>query len=522
MIKRRGFSEKNVCLGSSFFLFLVGILQAGNLETAFRFPDKNDIIKPSKANRSNQKRRAVIMRRYLKKLTAMGMAAAMVFSLAGCGGSNDSGEKSSPAAPSTEASVADAQPEGTENTSEGEPVTLKITWWGGQARHDYTQKMLDAYTASHPNVTFEAMPSGWDGYFDKLATQAASGSMPDIVQMDYLYITTYAKNNSLADLQQFVDDGTIDTSTIDENLLNTGNINGKLNGLVLSSSYLSVGYNPEVLTQAGVEEPDSSWTWDDFIKTAETVKEKTGKYGMAGGPVDDTNLFNYWVRQHGESLFSEDKKTIGYADDKLCADFIQMWAGLMEKGAAPNPDEYAAIQTLGEEGRPVVTGEGAMLTEWNNYATKVSGTNDKLKMVTPPMAAGSDAKGLWMKPGMFFSIAETSNVKKEAAEFINWFINSEEANDIMMAERGTPVSSNIRDYMVSSGKLSAQQAAMFKGVEDALVLCGETPDPDPVGMSEVNEAFKNAAYSAFYGQITPEEAAAKFRKDADAILSRNN
>lgn len=466
------------------------------------------------------------MKRSLKKITALGMAAAMAFSLAGCGSNNGGGETttagSSQAAPSTEASSADTQAASTETESAGEPVTLKITWWGGQGRHDYTQKMLDAYTASHPNVTFEAMPSGWDGYFDKLATQAASGSMPDIVQMDYLYITTYAKNNSLADLQQFVADGTIDTSKIDENLLNTGNIDGKLNGLVLSSSYISVGYNPEVLAEAGVEEPTGSWTWDDFVKTAETVKEKTDKYGMAGGPVDDTNLFNYWVRQHGESLFSEDKKAIGYADDKLCADFIQMWADLMAKGAAPNPDEYAAIQTLGEEGRPVVTGEGAMLTEWNNYATKVSGTNDKLKMVTPPMVAGSDTKGLWMKPGMFFSIAETSKVKKEAAEFIDWFINSEEANDIMMAERGTPVSSEIRDYMVSSGKLSDQQAAMFKGVEDALALCGETPDPDPVGMSEVNESFKNAAYSAFYGQVSPEEAAAKFRKDADAILSRNN
>ena len=453
------------------------------------------------------------MKRSLKKLTALSMAAAMAFSLAGCSSGNG-GETTA-----AEAAKTDTQAAGTEST--GEPVTLKITWWGGQGRHDYTQKMLDAYTASHPNVTFEAMPSGWDGYFDKLATQAASGSMPDIVQMDYLYITTYAKNNSLADLQQFVDDGTIDTSKIDQNLLNTGNINGKLNGMVLSSSYLSVGYNPEVLADAGVTEPDSSWTWDDFIQTAETVKEKTGKYGMAGGPVDDTNLFNYWVRQHGESLFSEDKKAIGYADDKLCSDFIQMWADLA-KGAAPNPDEYAAIQTLGEEGRPVVTGEGAMLTEWNNYATKVSGTNDKLKMVTPPMVAGSDAKGLWMKPGMFFSIAETSKVKKEAAEFIDWFVNSEEANDIMMAERGTPVSSEIRDYMVASGKLSDQQATMFKGVEDALALCGETPDPDPVGMSEVNESFKNAAYSAFYGQMTPEEAAAKFRKDADAILSRNN
>lgn len=113
------------------------------------------------------------MKRSLKKITALGMAAAMAFSLAGCGSNNGGGETttagSSQAAPSTEASSADTQAASTETESAGEPVTLKITWWGGQGRHDYTQKMLDAYTASHPNVTFEAMPSGWDGYFDKLA-----------------------------------------------------------------------------------------------------------------------------------------------------------------------------------------------------------------------------------------------------------------------------------------------------------------------------------------------------------------
>ena len=84
-------------------------------------------------------------------------------------------------------------------------VTIKITWWGGDARHEATQKVLDLYTESHPNVKFEAIPAGWDGYFEKLSTQAASGSMPDIVQMDYLYISTYAKNNSLADLSEYVD-----------------------------------------------------------------------------------------------------------------------------------------------------------------------------------------------------------------------------------------------------------------------------------------------------------------------------
>ena len=158
-----------------------------------------------------------------------------------------------------------------------------------------------------------------------------------------------------------------------------------------------------------------------------------------------------------------------------------MWNSLMEEGVLPNPDEYAQIATLGQEAGPVVTGDAAMIMEWNNYASKLSSVNDKIKMVTPPMSDDSDAKGLWMKPGMFFSVAETSQVKQEAAEFINWFINSKEANDIMMAERGTPVSSEIRDYMISSGKLGEQQKAMFEGVDEAAAICGDTPAPDPVG-----------------------------------------
>lgn len=442
------------------------------------------------------------MRRKTRRTAVAMLAGVMTLSLAACGsGDGDSAKKV---------------------TSDDGKTTIKITWWGGQSRHDYTQKMLDLYTESHPDVNFEAIPSGWDGYFDKLSTQAASGSMPDIVQMDYLYLTTYAKNNSVADLQKFIDDGTIDVSNIDEDLLSTGQSNDILAGAVLSSSLMSVGYNPDVFKEAGLEEPTSEWTWNDFIETNKTIKEKTGKYGAAMSPVTDTNNFNYWVRQHGGQLFSDDNKSLGYEDDQIFADYINMFKEMMDEGSVPNPDEWAQIETLGQEAGPVVTGDGAMIFEWNNYAAKLSSVNDNLKIVTPPLSDDSDDKGLWMKPGMFFSISENSKVKKEAAEFIDWFINSEEANDLMMAERGTPASSKIRQYMIDSGKLNTQQQEMFQYVDDAAVLCGDTPAPDPVGMAEINEAFKNVANSAFLGQATPEEAAKDFREQTEQILSRNN
>lgn len=456
------------------------------------------------------------MKRGMKRIAALLLAGIMTFSLAGCNPSD--GKDTTGTTPSETSETTEAQ-----NAESGsEPVTIKITWWGGQSRHDYTQQLLNLYMESHPNVKFEAIPAGWDGYFDKLSTQTASGSMPDIVQMDYLYISTYSKNNSLANLQEFIDDGTIDVSGIEETLLNTGKIDGKMSGVVLSSSLMAIGYNPAVLAEAGIREPANDWTWDDFITMNKTITEKTGKTSAALSPVADTNNFNYWVRQHGGSLFGEDNKTLGYTDDKICADYFQMWKDLMEEEVVPNPDEWAQIETLGQEAGPVVTGDSAMIFEWSNYAAKLSGVNDKLKIVPMPLLEGSENKGLWMKPGMFFSVAETSKVKKEAAEFINWMINSKEANDIMMAERGTPASAEIREYMVSSGKLNDQQKAMFEFVDMAATLSGETPAPDPIGMSEINETFKNVANSIFYDQITADEAAAKFRSEAENILSRNN
>lgn len=211
-----------------------------------------------------------------KRIMSAAMAVLMAGSLAACGGSASSTADSTAAESTSTAASTEATAESTD-----EPVTIRITWWGGQTRHDLTQQVLDLYTSEHPNVTFEAVPSGWDGYFEKLATDTATGGMPDIVQMDYMYISTYAQNGSLADLSEYINDGTIDASGIDEALMNASNIGGKTVGIPLSTSLVAFTYNPSVLEEAGLEAPTDDWTWDDFATAAKTVKEKTGKYGMS-------------------------------------------------------------------------------------------------------------------------------------------------------------------------------------------------------------------------------------------------
>lgn len=408
-----------------------------------------------------------------------------------------------------------------DNTGGGEKITIRIAWWGDSRRQELTQQVLDTYEREHENISFETVVSDWDGYFDKLAIQAASGEMPDIVQMDYMYINTYTRNQSLADLSPYIDDGTIDISAIDSTLMDTGKVDGRMTGIPFSTNIMAVGVNPSLFEKAGISLPENGWTWEEFRQAVETIHEKTGKLGVAVSPVEDVNILQCWLRQNGEELFRADYQGLACEDAALVA-YLDFFKELMDSGAMPDPDEYARIQTLGIINGPMATKDAATILEWHNYGVKIEEQNDEIEMLPMPTLKKDGRSGLWQKPGMFFSVSDTSMVKDECAEFINWLVNSEEANRLMQGERGVPASLNIRRTMLESGELTSQQKEMYTYIEEMAPLCGEIPPPDPTGLGEINNALKDMAYEVFYGQSSSVEAVKKFRTEAEEILRKNN
>jgi len=396
------------------------------------------------------------------------------------------------------------------------PVKLSITWWGSQSRHDYTNKLLEMYTAKHPNISFQATPSGWSGYFDKLSAQAAGDTMPDIMQMDYSFISTYSKNDTLADLTPYVNDKTINLSDVDTNLVDTGKIDGKLTGLVLASTSLAITYSPEVFKKAGLAVPTSAWTWADFEKDMLQIKAKTGTYGQS--KIDDISTFPYWVRQYGTNMYAADGTKLGYDNDKVYIDYVNMLKRLQDAKAMPNPDQWAQISAKGKEAEPVVTGTAGSTMDWANYAVIVSKSNPNLKLVTPPVNS-TGTKALWNKPSMFFSVAKSSKNQIEAAKFINWFLNDPEANKVINAERGIPVSSKVRDSLKAS--LTQQQKDMFDYADISISNSTKAAPPEPAGVAEVTKALTDTINSFLYGKTSATESAADFRTKTNEILGRN-
>ena len=409
-----------------------------------------------------------------------------------------------------------------DNKNQQPKTTLRFMWWGGRERYEKTLEVIKAYEAVHPEIVIEPESIEWSEYFDTLSTYAATGSMPDIVQMDYMYLSTFRGNSSLSDLTSFVANEVIDISDIDLSLIKTGLISGEVIGIPVSTSMLSVVYSKKVFDEAGLSYPSSEWTWDDFSDICTLIKTKTGKVGAAMSPLSDVNILNYFARQHGELLFTDNGAALGISEATL-AEYMSLWKNLVEKEALTNPSDYEELLSASPEQMPVVQDEAGLMFEWSNFISKVSDANDNLGMVTPPLLnENNESKGLWNKPGMFLCIAETSEVKEEAAEFINWFINSEEAGLIMQGERGIPANMKVRDMLIGSDNLSQGQKQSFEYISNAYNYIGDTVAHDPVGISEINELFKTLMEKVLYDQLTPEAAAHQFVVKANKILIENN
>ena len=123
------------------------------------------------------------MKKTITKFLAGGMAASMMLNLAACGSSASAPEGTTAAPAATEAAKAAA--ETVAKAEGGNGTALRISWWGGDSRHTATLKALDEYMAANPGVTIESEYGAWSGWQDKIATQIAGNSEPDLFQINW-------------------------------------------------------------------------------------------------------------------------------------------------------------------------------------------------------------------------------------------------------------------------------------------------------------------------------------------------
>ena len=154
---------------------------------------------------------------------------------------------------------------------------LRIMWWGSQARHDRTLRVLDMLKEK-TGIKFEAEFYGFDDYISKLNILIAANDAPDLMQMGGNF-PTYIDHIEF--LNKYLKDGTIDISNTDESFIGITTLEGNTIGLSSGTNAPAIAYDPALFEKAGVPQPHFKWTWDEYEKAIMTIREKLGILGSS-------------------------------------------------------------------------------------------------------------------------------------------------------------------------------------------------------------------------------------------------
>jgi len=417
------------------------------------------------------------MRRQKFGLVAAAMLAGAM-ALAGCGSSGDSGSSSG-------------------------KITLEFSSYAWQdPTVKATKDIVAAWNQAHPNIQVKYIPVDPDSVHDKLVTQFAGDSAPDIIHDEAADLSGFVSQGYLADMTGLIP---ADLKTaVPQGIWDSVSFGGKVYGApTLLQSYV-VFANKTLLDKAHVALPtaDNPWTWDQFQASAKTLTSG-GTYGLAWGLKSPVAAVLSMSLNFGGTYISGDgassKLTFGAAEQQVPRRIHDMIA--VDKSLAP--------ATVGMSGSDVMpgffAGKYAMIVG-GNYASQqmVEQAPKDFQWVMLPMLKG-DSQAQAADP-QTLSIAAQSKHPKEAAQFIAFYDN---AQNLAALAQG--------DWLIpASDPAAAQVATATQGKNgwDAMSVMGKNLTVAPFESATPYPQWKTqiatpALQQYFGGQITLDQLGQK-------------
>lgn len=395
---------------------------------------------------------------------------------------------------------------------------LRMAWWGSDTRHNATLDALEAFKKAEPGIAISAEYGGYSNYFEKLSTQLAARSAPDLVQMSVDGFPSLASKGALMDLNTLVDKGLLDLSSFDAGVLEQGQQDGKQVTLPIGLTAPIILTDQSVLDKLGLSYAATSG-WDGYAELATEVASGTpdGYWGTADGG-GYRGFLETWIRQDGATFFDVDGQ-LGFTKGQL-ADFFAYWERLRSANVAVPAGEQAIFQE-NLDGLPIVRGIAALDT---SFVTIFGGLQN---MVTNTLGHGpmpyEDASNSGQSPtfGLSFSIISGSKNQDEAAKLLQFLTHDPKAVQALGFTRGVTPSSTYNEIAsqgMSDDDLERSGVTYIESLRE--FSAGATPPPPPRGGEVQQRLLRRINEEIAFERSSIQEGVDAFFAEATAILRR--
>ncbi|WP_341676534.1 extracellular solute-binding protein [Niveibacterium sp. SC-1] len=299
---------------------------------------------------------------------------------------------------------------------------------------------IPLYKKLHPDVEIKVVSLAFNDHHNAMTTALATGSnVPDVMGIEIGYMGKFAESGGLEDLNQAPYNAQQFKAKFLRFAFPQGA--GAVAGQVAIPADVGPGtlfYRKDILDKAGVTEAELTKSWDDFIKTSKTIKEKTGAYMLANAG----DIFSIYIRSNlkdGEGVF-----------------FDKNGASLL------NTPRFKRALELARDARKA--GIDGKIGTWSSEWSEAFKRNQLASQMMGAWLAGHfetwlapNTKGLWRASqlpensfsswgGSFYAIPKKAEHKKEAWEFVKFMTMNKEMQLLAYKKMGAyPASAEVQN-----------------------------------------------------------------------------
>ena len=443
------------------------------------------------------------MKKYLAIPAALCLAASL---LTACGGGK--GETTAADTKAEQGQTAAAEKE-TAKTADGgsEQITLRFSWWGGEERLAATLDVIKQFEELNPNIKIEPEYGSSDGYADKLATQLASGTAPDIIQIDpgLMPALVSDETNYFLDLNT----SSFDFSNFYENyykLRINGFYDGKQLGIPTGISGGAVLVNKGLADQIGIDF-HTQYTWDDLFDWAKKVREfDDSMYLICSNKDYVANILanNYAKQLSGKTFINEETKEINLTSEQWQEVYTFVKRLYDEEVIAPASYSAAYSGDNMQSDPNWIAGKYVCSFTYMSTMETLAAANADAEYTAGlfPLYQGSDVDAWNANCPQIIAINAKSKNPEAAVEFLDYFFNNEKAMETLGCTRSVPPTAKAREICTADGSLSKllSEAADVAGSYSGMV------DDKYFSAAEAKQIVTDEVEAVGFGVTTPESA----------------
>ncbi|TXI16882.1 MAG: carbohydrate ABC transporter substrate-binding protein [Roseateles sp.] len=400
---------------------------------------------------------------------------------------------------------------------------LRFAWWGGAARHQATLAAIRVFEQRH-GIKVKAEYMGFGGYLERLTTQIAGRSEPDLMQINWAWLAMFSKRgNGFVDLNTQARELALDQFSEDD--LAYGRAAGKLNALPASFTARVFLWNESAFQRAGLPLPQ---TWDELFAAGAAFRSRLGDgaFPLDGELYDMILLSQSYIQQkHGTPFVDPDTRRIAMSVS-TAHDWVRTYRRLVDTHVAtplPLRASLGGAEKPTEQQPDWVAGRWAGNYTWDSVIGLRASTlpkSEKLALGDFPLLPGSADSGLFGRPSVMFALGRNGRQPELAARLLNFLLTDPEAARILGRTRGLPSARGSLAVLQSTGTLPPLELAAHDQIQ-AQREAGRLRRPAPLFEHARFQKFMREVFETVaYGKTTDAEAARRLVDEGNALLQR--